>query len=416
MESYHLRYPVNKTGKHSHMKRRLIVMCTLLVILAGSLYTYAALTKPLPALDLHLNTLPTAGNQSNQLMWPGQGQAAIGSLQEGVLATSSDTQTASPIASIAKVITALAVLQKKPMPADGPGETLTLNANDVALYEHYVAVGGSNAKVTDGETITQYEAFEALMLPSANNMADTLAIWAFGSIDAYKTYASNMLKDFGLTHTTIADASGFSPQTMSIPSDLIIIGQKALLSPVLKAIMNKPEATIPVAGTIQNVNKLLGQDNIIGIKTGNTNEAGGCLLFAATHTIAPGQTTIVIGAVTGATDLEAAFGATRMLLGSAEKGFAAITVVPKDTVIGSYQTPWGSKTNVVAAHDLVAYGWQGRAYQTKITSKDFQIPLAARSNVGSVALTGANAAQSEPVVIQTALTKPSLVWRLFHYF
>jgi D-alanyl-D-alanine carboxypeptidase len=48
--------------------------------------------------------------QGVELAWPAVGQAAIGSVEDGVLASSSDNERLRPIASMAKVITALAIM------------------------------------------------------------------------------------------------------------------------------------------------------------------------------------------------------------------------------------------------------------------------------------------------------------------
>ena len=96
------------------------------------------------------------------------------------------------------------------------GPTITLSASDVALYNAYVAQQGSVVPVAAGEQISQYQMLQAIMLPSANNMADSLAIWAFGSLDAYATYANNYVARLGLSATHIgSDASGFAPNTIS---------------------------------------------------------------------------------------------------------------------------------------------------------------------------------------------------------
>jgi D-alanyl-D-alanine carboxypeptidase len=57
-------------------------------------------------------------------------------------------------------------------------------------------------------------------------------------------------------------------------------------------------ARVPVAGTVVNTNHLLGLDGDIGIKTGSTSEAGGCLLFAV-RTAAGGVPVTLVGAVLG---------------------------------------------------------------------------------------------------------------------
>ena len=49
-----------------------------------------------------------------QLAWPAVGQAAVGSVEDGLLARSSDNEKPRPTASMAKVITALAIMEKQP--------------------------------------------------------------------------------------------------------------------------------------------------------------------------------------------------------------------------------------------------------------------------------------------------------------
>jgi D-alanyl-D-alanine carboxypeptidase (penicillin-binding protein 5/6) len=41
-----------------------------------------------------------------------------------------------------------------------------------------------------------------------------------------------------------------------------------------------PTAVVPVASVIRNTNTLLGQDGIVGLKSGSTQAVGGCLLIA----------------------------------------------------------------------------------------------------------------------------------------
>src|SRR5258708_40122528 len=85
----------------------------------------------------------------------------------------------------------------------------------------------------------------------------------------------------GMGATHYADVSGFSPLSVSIPSDLIRLGQTAMLQPVLAQIVAQSQATLPVAGVVHNLDTLLGQEGGVGIKTGHTDQAGGCFVMAA---------------------------------------------------------------------------------------------------------------------------------------
>src|SRR6202022_3063452 len=132
---------------------------------------------------------------------------------------------------------------------------------------------------TAGETLTELEALEALLIPSANNIAETLARWDAGTVAAFVTKMNQHAADLHLAHTTFADPAGVSLQTVSTPSDLLLLGMAAMKDGVLAQIVGLPQATLPVAGTVYNVNAALGQSGIIGIKTGSGLNVGAHLLF-----------------------------------------------------------------------------------------------------------------------------------------
>src|SRR5205807_949217 len=107
----------------------------------------------------------------------------------------------------------------------------------------------------------------------------------------------DMLKCMGFSRTVVADASGFSPDTVSTPSELVAIGIAALKNPVIAEIVAQSQAQIPgiPGGIIKNTNLLFGIDGVIGIKTGTTDEAGHCLLFAARYGAEDGQKVTIVG-------------------------------------------------------------------------------------------------------------------------
>jgi D-alanyl-D-alanine carboxypeptidase (penicillin-binding protein 5/6) len=61
--------------------------------------------------------------------------------------------------------------------------------------------------------------------------------------------------------------------------------------------VDETSASVP-GDTFHNYNKLLGTDGVVGIKTGSTYWAGGCLLFAARENV-HGHTVTLVGAVLG---------------------------------------------------------------------------------------------------------------------
>lgn len=257
---------------------------------------------------------------SAQLAWPTSGQAAVGTVENGLLARSSAVEKSRPIASMAKVITALAILKKQPLHPGKTGPTYTVTAEDVANYRAYAAKGGSTVPVHEGMALTEYQALQAMLIPSANNIADMLTLRVFGSKEAYISYAQNMVKQMGLSQTVISDASGFSAKTVSTPSELITIGIAALKDPVIAEIVSQSDAQLPGIGTVTNTNALLGTNGVVGIKTGTTDQAGNCLLFAARYTTSAAQNVTIVGVIMGDSDGNSLFADSDHLLASIKNG------------------------------------------------------------------------------------------------
>lgn len=256
-----------------------------------------------------------------QLAWPAFGQAAIGSLEDGLLASSSANEKLRPTASMAKVITALAIMKKQPFKPGQEGQTYSITRNDIAGLNAYISEGGSVLPMLIGMKLTQYQAMQRMLIASDNNMADILVERVFGSKEAYLSYARNMLKGMGLRRTVVADASGFNPATASTPSELVAIGIAALKNKVIAGIVAQRQAQIPVAGAIKNTNQLLGADGVIGIKTGTTGKAGSCLLFAARYTARNGKKGTIVGVIMGDKNHRTLYRDSRDLLASAKQNF-----------------------------------------------------------------------------------------------
>jgi D-alanyl-D-alanine carboxypeptidase len=93
--------------RHLHVRRGFIVLI-ILVFIAG--YGCFAYQRPLPQGSAKASNNLAVTVASPSLAWPDGGQAAVGTLGQGVLAASSN-QKPLPTASVAKVMTALAVLK-----------------------------------------------------------------------------------------------------------------------------------------------------------------------------------------------------------------------------------------------------------------------------------------------------------------
>jgi D-alanyl-D-alanine carboxypeptidase (penicillin-binding protein 5/6) len=286
----------------------------------------------------------------------------------------------------------------------------------VAIYTAYAARDGSVVPVVAGEQISEYQMIEAMLLPSANNMADSLAIWAFGSLPAYAAYANQYASQLGLTQTHIGeDASGFDPSTTSTAANLVQLGEITLENPVLAHIVAQSSASgFPVVSVIKNVNSVLGTDSIIGIKTGNTAQAGGVFISASDTTVS-GLAVTVITAYVGAPSLYDAMYGSLPLIVSAQDNFSPVTIAA-DAIVGSYRLPWGGFVQVATKSGLVIAHWKG----SPITAQVRLEPIAFDSRAGSVAgaliseKSGLANSQTIPLVLTKTTTGPTDMWKLLH--
>jgi len=400
------------TKKH-RSKRPFLSFLLVLILLAGLLFGYAAI-KPLPKLRIITQPVTVAGTAAQPITWPDYGEAAVATGNSNILTTHGQ-QTPLATASIAKVMTALAVLQRKPLQSGEAGPLITISQQDADSYNQYVAAGGSVVPVDVGETISEYQALQAMLLPSANNMADTLAHWAFGSVDAYLNYANSYANKQGWDSLHLADASGLSDDTVGSASDLTKLGQQALANPVIASIVSQPSADIPIAGTVYNVNDILGNEGVFGIKTGNNDADPGAFLFAAKQSVGD-QTLIVVGTVLGAPDLRSAMLDSLPLIRSTAGNFKVVTLATAGQIVGSLAAPWQS-SNIILSKNLAATRWNGQAQAATITLDRLSLPVKQNQVVGTISIRSATG-QTNSVDLFAAhdIKKPSFWWRLSHIF
>lgn len=316
------------------------------------------------------------------LDWPSYGQSAIAIQDLGVVETHGQGAPR-PTASTAKVITMLAVLEERPLNLGESGPIITITQADVDNYNDYIAQNGSNTPVHVGLQLTQYQAIQSVLLASSNNMADTLAVWAFGSTENYHIYANEMVREIGATDTIIAgDASGLSSKTTSTASDMAKIALKALENPVLSEIVAQSSAEVPYAGTIYNTNRLLGNTEIIGIKTGETVEAGGNFLLGA-RLEDGGQAQNVVVVTMGADLSPIAQADSLKLYNSAKPYLKYQELIKKHELVANYVSPWQETISAHAVESIWGWTWRGQV-DTPVVELESVTPEIDSSSVGQV--------------------------------
>jgi D-alanyl-D-alanine carboxypeptidase (penicillin-binding protein 5/6) len=343
--------------------------------------------------------------------WPPGAQAAIGAEGAGVIAATPDARP-EPIASVAKVMTALVTLQARPLRPGESGPVITVSAADQSEYERDQAQGQSVVPVQVGEQLTEYQALQALLIPSGNNIADLLARWALGSVQACVRRMNAEARSLGLRRTTFADVSGFSPRTRSVPADLVRLGEVAMRNPVIADVVAQGQADLPLAGTVVNVNYLLFQDGIIGIKTGNIPEVGAVYLVAARGLLADGRSRLLFGAVQGLPTIEAALQAGRELIDAMKSLLVVRHLVSAGQPVGDYRAPWGEVVGVAAVEDLDVLTWPGSPVRARLAARPLEPPVSPRTEVGDLEVTVGAQTYDLPVAVTGQLYGPGRLARL----
>ena len=307
-----------------------------------------------------------------------------------------------------KLLTVLCVLEKYPLKDGEQGPTLTMTAEDVARYKWEEAHQGNHIRIVEGEQMSLYHTLEAVLIQSSNSTADTVAVWAFGSMKQYTDYAAEYLKRNDLTSTkTGDDAAGSQLADTSTLSDLIKLAKLARKNPVIMKILGTPSATFQTHGTIYNRNRL-GNAVLLGGKTGSIDDIKGSYLFMATtkNIISEGKDIPIVGVIAYDASVQQAIRDSEALAKSAASCFETLTLVHADDVVGYETTAWGSKTPIVATKDLSLERWCGSGVGVKLSA----VPGNNENNMLSATADGVTV--SVPVQAKGTIPEPSLWWRL----
>src|SRR5205807_10517480 len=237
----------------------------------------------------------------------------------------------------------------------------------------------SVVKVEVGEQLTLFQVLEGMLIPSANNLAETAARWDSSSIDAFVTKMNKRAADLHLTHTKFADTSGASAASVSTPSELTSLGMVAMQNDVFAQIVARGQVDLPVAGTVYNVNGVLGQGGIVGIKTGSGLNAGANFLFAANASI-DNHTIVVYGCVMGPPTLDLAFNGARALIGAMSSALHVRRVISRNQSVATYTTPWGAQSDLVSADDVDLTEWPGMVLRQRLDANQIVTDTPLRSS------------------------------------
>ncbi len=194
-------------------------------------------------------------------------------------------------ASITKVMTALLVLEA--MDSGKLTREQQITAGPTALQD--MSSNASTANLKPGDTLTVEQLLYCLLLPSANEAGNILAVAVDGSIEAFVEHMNTRAAELGCKGTHFVNPHGLhDPDHYTTAYDISLYMTEALKHELFRTIIHTATYVLPATAhqgeqTFYNTNALISNfhysgyvyDKCIGGKTGTTDEAGKCLVAAA---------------------------------------------------------------------------------------------------------------------------------------
>lgn len=146
-------------------------------------------------------------------------------------------------------------------------------------------VKGSKMNLSPGEEVSVENLLYGMMLPSGNDAAYTLAYYYPGGVNGFVRAMNRKANELQLYNTHFVDPAGYEDGNYTTAEELARLGAYALQKEEISKIVRTRSIQVQNrTGSHQfflnNLNTLLQFEDVIGIKTGFTNEAGGVLLTA----------------------------------------------------------------------------------------------------------------------------------------
>ena len=223
---------------------------------------------------LSLGAMPARASASTFAPPPVKAPVAMISTIDGVPLWSRSGQSQRAVASTIKLLNALVVRERAAL-----GEVVVVSAKAAAIEDGDVGL-------VRGQRLTVRQLLEMMLVASANDAAEALAIHIGKTEARYVALMNAKARQLGLTKTYAADPHGLCKRERSSAQDLTILARRVLADPVLRNVVRKQTVLVPHPGKKSTVHRstyhLMGDyTGVEGVKTGYTRASGYCFVGAA---------------------------------------------------------------------------------------------------------------------------------------
>lgn len=225
----------------------------------------------------------------------------LGLVSNNNAASVSAAKSSSPTASISAksyLVTDLNsgswLTSKEPNRVMAPASTVKLMTALVALETFHpqqvitvpqLEVDGHVIGLRTGEKLLLVDLIKAMLINSANDAAQVLAVSHPGGGEAFIQAMNQKAQELGLSQTKFMNATGLDdPQQYTTAFDLTVLTREVLKNEFLRQVVSVPEDKIADIGlggehTLYTTNYfLLSRSDVLGVKTGTTEAAGQVLI------------------------------------------------------------------------------------------------------------------------------------------
>ena len=192
-------------------------------------------------------------------------------MKSGRVLLEKDATRRLPPASLTKVMTALVALE-------------SASPQQVVQVDRRALLSRSSLKLHAGEQFLLRDLLTAMLVTSANDACQAVALHVGGEADRFVTMMNERARALGLENTHFANPCGFdAPGHYSTAADLARLTEQALQVPAFSMMVRTVTRDIAtVDGTrhvpLHSTNELLLDPDVTGVKTGYTSKAGRCLI------------------------------------------------------------------------------------------------------------------------------------------
>ncbi len=200
--------------------------------------------------------------------------ALVQDAQTGEVVLAKNSDTAVPIASITKLMTAMVVLDAR----------LDLEKEVTITHADRDFRKGTHSRLRDGSVLTRDDLLLLALMSSENRAAAALARTYPGGTEAFVAAMNAKARALGMSDSSFADPTGLTSRNVSSGRDLAKLVRAAHDYPLIREYSTRDRAFVRVRGqtlAFHNTNALVRNSQWdIGLsKTGYISEAGRCLVM-----------------------------------------------------------------------------------------------------------------------------------------